>query len=168
ASAAGRAILLDMRLLLGCRQFRLLAGIEAHDYDVELLSGIERKLAQALQYAAQDQRAQARTAIIRQHEHDWPVREKVAQPHRLAGFVAEHGIERRLLIEPLIEAEIRDRQARCLRAGAGRENQCQDDRCQPHFFFSAVRAGKAPGWASKSMARSIGICTTPAARSIQP
>src|SRR5262249_25010353 len=104
----------------------------------------------------------------------------VAEAHRAAGLVAEQRVERHLGVEFLVDADFAQRRRQLLlgRGRAGRQRgrqQTQEVRLHGAWAAFPLGCGRTvtpcaaanAGSDSSCMARSTGICTTPAWRSTQ-
>src|SRR5947209_3956497 len=92
--------------LLRRRHLRRFAGIEAHRDDLKLLPHIELQHAERTFETAKDFSAQHRALVIDQIQDDRLLAEVIPQANCFAGFVAEREIERNLLIQMLLDANV--------------------------------------------------------------
>ena len=99
---------------------RRVARIEADGDDLEILAGLEREHVERAREPVDDERAEHRAVVVREHQHDRPRPEVVAERHGTAGFVPEGGVERDLQVQVLVEADLaqRRRQRRRWQAGS--------------------------------------------------
>ena len=115
-----------MLLFLG-GQLRRLAGIEADRHDLVVTTDFERNRLAALEKSIQHLRAEHRTAVIDQGQHDRLFRKIIAQPYFAPRLVAEYGVERQRRIEVLLDADVakqfgrRTLAGRRVVSGAGRK-----------------------------------------------
>ncbi len=85
---------------------RRLAGIEAHEDDVELLAGSERHAFERPDQPVQHLRAEHRALVIHEREQHRPLAEVLAERDLLARLVGERQVERDLLVQLLIDADV--------------------------------------------------------------
>ncbi len=88
---------------------RRVARIEADGDDLEILAGLEREHIERARQAVDDQRAQHRAVVVREHHHDGSLAEVIAERHRLARLVPERRVERHRFVEVLIEPDLAQR-----------------------------------------------------------
>src|SRR5262245_40924792 len=124
--SAGFVIPAQIFRLLRRRQLRLFARIEAHAQVDELLAGSHRQRLQRPEQSGQHLCAEARAAVIDQRQHHRLVFEILSQLDRPPALVAEFQIERDLVVQKLIYADVfQDRRthARRLRRCAKTEGE---------------------------------------------
>jgi hypothetical protein len=100
-------VALEVGLLLARGQLGPFRRVEAHGHDLELLA---RRKVQPLErddHPVQNLVAQHRALIVDEREDDGPVLlEELAEPHLAPGLVAQHGVERQLLVQALLDADL--------------------------------------------------------------
>src|SRR5439155_8901329 len=136
-------------------------GVEAHHQHGELLPRREGERLQARGEPAEALPAQHRAPEVDEREqHGLPV-EVVAERNRSPALVAEGEVERERGAEVLLDAHVtQGERPRLVRREWRGEREYEDgERDGPHFAASL---------ATSSIARVIGMWTTPAARSSQP
>src|SRR5262245_6226395 len=142
--SAGFVIPAQIFRLLRRRQLRLFARIEAHAQVDELLAGSHRQRLQRPEQSGQHLCAEARAAVIDQRQHHRLVFEILSQLDRPPALVAEFQIERNLVVQKLIYANVlqhRRTHARRLRRGAkteGEWRQGQNNRYRAKYDSPAV------------------------------
>jgi hypothetical protein len=115
----GPVVAVHVGLLLLCGQGRSFLRVDADRDDVELASGVEGQDPERADGAVEDLRTEHRTLVVAEHQDDRTLPEVLAEPHIAAGFVFEDEIERDLLVQPLVDADLFQQAGlrRCRRAG---------------------------------------------------
>src|SRR5439155_7034512 len=112
-------VALEVARLLRPRRCRRVPRIEADGDDLEVFSRLERGDAQRAREPVEDERAEHRTVVIREREHDGPRAEVLAKPHHAAVLICKYRIERYRLIQVLIETDLAQRRGHWRRCHAG-------------------------------------------------
>ena len=100
---AEAAVAVDVLRLLHRGLFGRVARIDADGDDVELFADVETELGERVGDAVHDHGTEHRAAVVHEVEQDrLAVVEVLAEPHDVAGFVAEHEVERELGVEVLL------------------------------------------------------------------
>src|SRR6185437_1025798 len=155
-----------------CEQRRV-AGIDAqHDHPV-LSPGFQAGAAKRIAKVADDGGAKVRAAVVRKRQYHRHRSKIIGEPHGAIVVVPESQAERHRSIQMLIEADalneiVRGRMRwRAARDGepAGRGDEETQTHCWPPAVDPARRARAPLRSVSNSIARSIGIRTTPESRS---
>ena len=100
------AVLRDVGLLLVRGEAEVVLRVDAHDHDVEVLARVERQRLQRPRQAVQDLRAEHRALVIREGEHHGARAEELAELHVAAVLVPERQVERQLLPDFLVDADL--------------------------------------------------------------
>src|SRR5262245_15596568 len=142
------------------RELGRLARIDAHHEHVEVLAGREVDRSQRLDQALEHEPSQHRALVVDEGEHDRALAEALAEREPVSLVVYEARVERDLRAELLAPRHVgRLRSAHDL--GRGRRAQREQRRGEERsHFFSSARTGK-PSFRLSSIARSIGMRTTP-------
>ena len=93
------------RLLVGGEP-EVVFRVDADDDHVEVLAGVERQRLQRAGHAVEHLRAQHRALVVGEGEHHRARAEELAELHVVAVFVAEHQVERQLLPDLLVDADL--------------------------------------------------------------
>ena len=102
----GMAVALDVHRLLFRGELRALGGIDADSDDVEVLAGAELDHLERADEAIQLLRAEHGAGVIDDGENDRALGEVVAELDGGSGFVAEDLVERKLLVEALVDVDL--------------------------------------------------------------
>src|SRR5947207_1138853 len=103
---ARAVVTLYIRLLLCRCQLRRFAWIETYSHDFILIADVEGHLPERREHSIQDLRAEHRTRVIDQRQDHGPFAEELAQLHFPALLVFENRVERNLLVQFLIDADV--------------------------------------------------------------
>ena len=125
AFAARAGVAIEIRRLLGGRHHRGLARIEADGHHVEVGADGLVEHADPAHQAVQDLVTEHRAFVVDERHHDRARAEVVAELHRGALFVAEHGVERQGGVELLLEAHVLQRRRHRARGGTRRGPQAR-------------------------------------------
>ncbi len=91
------------------RDRRSLPGIEADHDNLEVPCGLQRQHVQAADHRVQHPAAQHRTVVVSEGHHDRLDSEVLAETHDLSLFIPELDVERHLMIQVLVEANLAQR-----------------------------------------------------------
>src|SRR5438034_3460464 len=107
ARLRARAVVTLYISLLLCRgQLRRFAWIETYGYDFVLLTDVEGHLPERREHPVQHLSTKHRAGVVDQRQHDRFLAEELAQLHFPALLVFENRVERNLLVQFLIDADV--------------------------------------------------------------
>src|SRR5438067_8136895 len=102
--SARAVVRFDVCLLFLSSKLRRLARIETYSDNFVLFANVEIDLTKRTEHPIQNLIAEHRARVINQRQHYRLRFEEIAEPHVASLLIFENGIERRLLIQALIDA----------------------------------------------------------------